>query len=285
MKEGTVIKACGFKSRIELYGKKCYIVSNYPQILEDLSIIYPQIITRVKRAPAQSVISVVKTRRIRIYYKDRLLATGNDTGESLVFLEWFINSLLLNKLDTFLHIHAGAVAASNRGILLPATNDVGKSTFTYYLLQRGFSYFSDEVGLINPRTGRLFPFPKSLALDRKAYEKRSGHPDMDKFIIIKGAQKIIYQPDIRKKHFTNGVTLDYIFFLKRKRASKKPLAACSPGEAIIELIKNSFNPLADSEKNFNRVMKVLSGLQAFFLDVSDPEPAYKSLCEVITKQC
>jgi hypothetical protein len=283
-KEGNLIKSCEFKARLELYGKKCFVVSNSPQIIENISNIYPQIITRIKRASAQSVISVVKTNRIRIYYKERLLASSTNEGENLIFLEWCINSLFLNKLDNFLQIHAGAVSVNNTGILFPATNDVGKSTFTYYLLQKGFNYFSDEVGLINPKTRLIFPFPKSLALDRKTYKKRLGHPNMNKFITIKNAQKIIYQPEIRKKHFTHGVPLHYIFFLKRKRAAKKLLEECSKGEAMIELIKNSFNPLANSEKNFNQLMKLMTSVQAFFLDVSNPDSAYKSLCEVIKKR-
>jgi hypothetical protein len=284
MEESILIKQCDFKSRIQLYGKNIFIVSNSQQTIEYISNIYPLIITRVKRISAQSVIAVVKTSLITIYYKDKLLSTSKSSGESLTFLEWFINSLFLNKLDNFLHIHAGAVAANNTGILFPATNDVGKSTFTFYLLQKGFNYFSDEVGLIHPKTRRIFPFPKSLALDRQAYKKRFGHTSMDKFIDIKNAQKILYQPEIRKKHFTNGVPLNYIFFLKRKRGTKKPLTACSKGDAIIELIKNSFNPLANSEKNFNQLIKLMTPVQSFFLDVSNPETAYKSLCEVIKKR-
>ena len=212
-KEGNLIKACEFKARLELYGKKCYIVSNSPQIIEDISNIYPQIITRVKRTSTPSVISVIQNTLITIYFKDTLLSTFTCSGESITFLEWFINSLLLKKLDNFLQIHAGAVSINKTGILFPATNDVGKSTFTYYLLQKGFHYFSDEVGLINPRKRLIFPFPKSLALDRKTHKKRLPPLNIKKFITIKNAQKIIYQPEIRKKHFTYGVPLDYIFFL------------------------------------------------------------------------
>ena len=106
---------------------------------------------------------------------------------------------------------------------------------------------------------------------------------MTKIITIENAEKTYYQPEVLEKDLKIGIPLKYIFFLNRKRATKKPLAVSSPGEAIIELIKNSFNPLANSEKNFNQLVKLISVVQAFFLDVSNPALAYQSLCEAIKK--
>jgi hypothetical protein len=57
------------------------------------------------------------------------------------------------------------VSRDGHGLLLPAGQDVGKSTLTVALLTLGFDYLSDEVGAIDPVTRRAYPFPKRVHLE------------------------------------------------------------------------------------------------------------------------
>ena len=117
-----------------------------------------------------------------------LLYSDKSYSANLLFLEWFINSLFLKKLDNFFHIHAGAVSINDTGIIFPATNEVGKSTFTLYLVQRGFHYYSDEIGLIDLKTKKVFPFPKSISLIKKEYDKVTGQ--RNRFKMIRNSKRL-----------------------------------------------------------------------------------------------
>ncbi len=170
---------------------------------------------------------------------------------------------------------------NNRGMLFPATNEVGKSTFTFFMTQKGFNYYSDEIALIDPKTRKIFPFPKSISLIQKNYKIVLGNIDQDKIIEIKNGEKVLYQPKLKNNDLINGALLKYIFFLKREKATCNPLKECSKGEGTIELIRNSFNPLAYSETSFNQLTQLISNVKLFYLDVSDLEMAYQSICEVV----
>ena len=284
MRVNHLHKKCNYKSEIQLYGENVHIVSNNKEIISDISKIYFKTISKLNRVNAKNVISVIKKNIINIYYNDNLLYSNKSLSESLLFLEWFINSLFLKKLDHFFHIHAGAVSINDIGIIFPATNEVGKSTFTLYLTQREFNYYSDEIGLIDLKMNKVFPYPKSISLIKKEYDKVSrqcDNNDKNRFKTIRNSKKTFYHPELREKDLVNGAPLKYIFFLKREKEMKKPLTECSKGEGLIELIKNSFNPLTHGEQSFNQLMNLIGNLKTFFLDVSNLEKAYKSMSEVI----
>jgi len=271
MTSNKALNKCKYKSSIQLYGGKVHIVSNSDEIISDISKIYFRTIVTPKRVNPHNVISVIRDKTITIYYNDNLLYSNTNASESLLFLEWFINSFFLEKLNHFFHIHAGAVSINDSGMIFPATNEVGKSTFTLYLAQRGFNYYSDEIALIDLNVNKIFPFPKGISLIKKEYDTLSrqyGYNDKNRFNVIRDSEKAYYHPELREKDLVNGAPLKYIFFLKREKETKKPLTACSKGEGLIALIKNSFNPLTDGEQSFNQLMNVIDNVEIFFLDVN-----------------
>ena len=283
--EKQLLKKCSYQSEIQLYGEKIHIVSNDNEIISDISTIYFKMISKTNRANPKNVISVIKNKTFNIHYNDNLLYSNKNSFMCLLFLEWFINSLFLKKLDNFFHIHAGAVSINDTGIIFPATNEVGKSTFTLYLAQRGFHYYSDEIGLIDLKMKKVFPFPKSIALIKKEYDKVTGQQysnDRNRFKTIRNSEKAFYHPELRDKDLVDGAPLKYIFFLKREKEMKNPLTKCSKGKGLIELVKNSFNPLTHGEQSFNQLTNLIGKIKIYFLDVSNLEKAYKSIREVIS---
>jgi len=284
MKANQLLKKCNYKSKIQLYGEKIHIVSNNNEIIDNLSKIYYKTISKLTRVNSKNVISIIRNKTFTIFYNDNLVYSNENSSESLLFIEWCINSFFLKKLDHFFHFHAGAASINDRGIIFPATNEVGKSTFTLYLAQRGFNYYSDEIALIDPKTNTLFPFPKSIALIKKEYDKVSKQCDNNennRFKTIRNYGKTLYHPSLREKDLVKGSPLRYIFFLKREKAKKKPLTECSKGKGLVELVKNSFNPLTHGEQSFTQLTHLVDNVKIYFLDVSNLENAYKSLRKVI----
>ena len=96
--------------------------------------------------------------------KLRLLGTGDDLtlldGEAVVrsrmgpnqavaMLLWEINQVGVTS-SSHAVLHAGCVAWKGRGLVLAGGSGAGKSTLVAALIQRGFSYLSDELAGYSP---------------------------------------------------------------------------------------------------------------------------------------
>lgn len=102
-----------------------------------------------------------------------LVAHGPD--ELLLGVDRALNAAAVAHLgQTYLLLHAGAVARGGQGLVLPARSGAGKSTLVAGLLAAGFDYLSDEVAIFDVATGRLLPFPKCLGI--KAGSRRVLRP-------------------------------------------------------------------------------------------------------------
>lgn len=72
---------------------------------------------------------------------------------------------MMNQNEDFLLLHAGAVITpGGKGVLLPAASGSGKTTLVTALVRAGFGFLSDELGVIEPATARVHPFPRALNL-------------------------------------------------------------------------------------------------------------------------
>ena len=61
-------------------------------------------------------------------------------------------------------IHAAAVARADVTLVMPGLTGMGKSTLTLELLQRGWSYMSDDIVPVDVSTGCALPFPKPISI-------------------------------------------------------------------------------------------------------------------------
>jgi hypothetical protein len=72
--------------------------------------------------------------------------------------------------------HAAALAAPDgAGVVIAGDAGLGKTTLTLALLRHGFRVFSDDVAAVGGEDGKLYPFPRPLAVRDAAYapgEKR-----------------------------------------------------------------------------------------------------------------
>ncbi len=81
----------------------------------------------------------------------------------LIIFERELRLYVSTHSETHTFIHAGAVALSGRGIIIPGASFAGKTSLVAALVQAGADYFSDETAVIG-QDGRLYPYPKPLAL-------------------------------------------------------------------------------------------------------------------------
>jgi hypothetical protein len=78
---------------------------------------------------------------------------------------WHVNREALGRPTGYLAVHASAAARGDRAVVLPASQDSGKSTTVAGLVRSGgYAYLTDEGALFELGTGSLHPYPKPLWL-------------------------------------------------------------------------------------------------------------------------
>ena len=91
-------------------------------------------------------------------------------GEAFAFLEWGLNWCVTSHCHTFLTIHSAVLERNGRVLIMPAPPGSGKSTLCAALVLDGWRLLSDEMALLDPKTGFVVPSPRPISLKNKSIE-------------------------------------------------------------------------------------------------------------------
>ena len=89
---------------------------------------------------------------------------------ALPMLEWGLNWCVYGLAHNFLVIHAAAVERADQVLLLPGGSGIGKSTLCAGLVDAGWRLLSDELALLDPAGGRIFPLARPISLKNDAID-------------------------------------------------------------------------------------------------------------------
>jgi HprK-related kinase A len=85
-------------------------------------------------------------------------------------LEWGLNWCVYGTCHQYLVIHAAVLERGGRALLLPAPSGSGKSTLCAGLCFSGWRLLSDELALLDPATGQVWPLPRPVSLKNQSIE-------------------------------------------------------------------------------------------------------------------
>jgi hypothetical protein len=85
-----------------------------------------------------------------------------DEGEAVLYYESELTGALLEEAGAFVHLHGAAVCRGASCTLLVGPSGAGKSTLTLGLHLRGMSALADDALLIDPASGEVQPFDRSI---------------------------------------------------------------------------------------------------------------------------
>lgn len=146
------------------------IRSGAPAVSEDLRGAFgPMLVDGPVGIEAGTVVAVPDTEGVRV-------GSGADAATArVVDPDWAPREayheaikLLMRARAELVWIHAGVAAWQDRAYLFVGPSGQGKSTLVAALLDRGWSYFSDEIGAIDTAGGCVHPFP--LAPRRRVHD-------------------------------------------------------------------------------------------------------------------
>ncbi len=103
--------------------------------------------------------------RCRIWIDGLLHRRQYLTSLSVEYVMTELNLVAVSGTGDSLLFHAGAVERDGRVVVIAGISGRGKSTLTAALVRAGFRYVTDEMAIIDPKSGWVRPYLKPLDLD------------------------------------------------------------------------------------------------------------------------
>ena len=147
--------------------------SRIPGVAEGLAQLYGQFEVRSSHeAFADFHVSINPPRGLRRWLRPQVCFAFDDLppfkplpyDQAFPMLEWGLNWCVSTQAHQYLIIHAGAVEKNGRAAILPAPPGSGKSTLTAALMLSGWRLLSDELTLIDRKTGLIHALPRPVSL-------------------------------------------------------------------------------------------------------------------------
>ncbi|MBS0330704.1 MAG: HprK-related kinase A, partial [Proteobacteria bacterium] len=161
-------------------------------------------------------------------------------------LEWGLNWCVSMHAHHYLIIHAAVVEKNGLAAILPAPPGSGKSTLTAGLVLSGWRLLSDELTLIDRRTGLLHALPRPVSLKNQSIDViRQFNPEA--FInrvshdTSKGSVAHMRPPrdSVLRQH--EPARPGWVIFPKWEAGAETRLTPRSRAETFMFLAQNAFN--------------------------------------------
>ena len=210
--------------------------------------------------------------------------SGDDPAQVPPYLAWAISDAALQHLRTsYLLFHGGAAAYRDRGLILPASSQSGKTTLVAGLLSAGFQYYSDDVVVLEPDTLELVPFAKCLNIKGGARGALASlYPRLEEAPHLGvGGESIWYLPPPETALPGGPVPVRYVVVPSYAPGVETALTPIARSEALQCLVQQSFNLGAQGTQGMEQVVQLLRGAACFALSVGDLERAVRLLRELI----
>jgi len=166
--------------------------------------------------------------------------------QAFPMLEWGLNWCVSTQAHQYLIIHAAVVEKNGLAAILPAPPGSGKSTLTAGLVLSGWRLLSDELTLIDRKTGLIQPLPRPVSLKNKsidvirqfspdAYVNRPSHDT------VKGTVAHMRPPRASVLRQYETARPGWVIFPKWEAGAPATLTPRSRAQTFMFLAQNAFN--------------------------------------------
>lgn len=207
--------------------------------------------------------------------------------QALATLEWGINLAIAMRINHLLLFHSAAVERNGHMLLLPAWPGSGKTTLCTALMYRGYRLFSDEFGLMDPRSGEFLPLPRLMPLKNQSIEVIRDYlpeavlgPEIPG--TLKGTVAHVRPPQDSIERADETAKPRWIVFPKWSADAIVRLEPLPRSEAFLLLASNAFNYEVLGETAFNAVTRLIQSCECRKLIYSDFDSALAVLDELTT---
>jgi hypothetical protein len=184
-------------------------------------------------------------------------------SDLVYFIEKGMTLALQKRVPDFYFVHSAAVGLDGGCTLLVGESGVGKSTLCWNLCNRGFSYLSDELAPVHPRTLRVQPYPHAICLKS---DSPGSHP-LPAEILKTEATVHIPVGQLPAPVAAGPMRMRNIIFLTHGRNDGEPVVEeISRSEGAARLYANSLNPLAHERDGLAAASRLASAVNCFHVE-------------------
>ena len=183
--------------------------------------------------------------------------------------EWGLNWAIGNRCNYYLVIHAGVLEKDGFGILLPGTPGAGKSTLCAALCLNGWRLLSDELALLDLRTGLCVPIPRPVSLKGKSIDiirhySEAAYLSATVHDTQKGSVAYLQAPKISVEQQAKPVKLRAVIFPKfQADIDGYDLKPITKAKALIRVADQTFNYSILGKSAFELLKTVLNDSQCY----------------------
>lgn len=212
--------------------------------------------------------------RFSVYFGSRRLITHRNPSIALSYLLWSFNTESVSSTTGTLVMHSGAVERSGVVVMLPASQEAGKTTLVTGLLRRGFRYITDEAVVVDVATGRIRPFPKALGIDGGSWAL---FPDLEPDVSDDLAPWLRNQWHVPATavgaELSVGGEVRLIVSPRYRPGDTTELLPMSQAEMLVLLSENSFNRASWGRAGFQAAADLVRRARCALLPLSDLDRA------------
>jgi len=208
---------------------------------------------------------------------DGLVAHIDDADTLLWHLDKSLTIALQHQRPDLYFVHAAAVALAGGVGVLAAPPGTGKSTLTVGLLERGFTYLSDELAPIDVGTGLVHRYAHAVSL-------KSRPPDAIRLPQGTVAIGRRFHMPTRLFSVAGEEPLPLVAFIFPERSSE-PSAACrriGPSVGAAHLVANGLNALAHPNDGLDVAVALARHVPCFQVNIGDLSAACAAIEGVMT---
>ena len=242
---GLVIRAGPFAFNIR---------SDLPELADGLAQLYANHPLGDADGFADFHVSVDRPHGLRRWYRQQIFFKFDGTApflplpreQAMPALEWGLNWAVANHAHQYLIVHAAALSRNGRAVIMPGPPGAGKSTLCAALAHRGWRLLSDELTLVDMRTGMLRPLARPISLKnqsidimcRFAPDAVLSEPAHD---TVKGSVALLRPPEGSVVTMSEPAVPAWIVVPEYAAGAATKLTDRSRARMLIELGRNAFN--------------------------------------------
>ncbi|MBT8363218.1 MAG: hypothetical protein KJP23_00835 [Deltaproteobacteria bacterium] len=169
--------------------------------------------------------------------------------------------------------HAAAVSRNGRGLILPASEGMGKTTLSVQLVKNGFEFLSDEVACIDLERQIIEPYARKLNINASSCALLNLPQWPDQFLRRSGTDEIEWIIDIEQimpGSLSAACPLSHIIFLRGFGETPR-LEPISASNALFRLFKYSLSPTASPAALLFKFAWLLDRIKCYNLVCADPD--------------
>lgn len=202
-------------------------------------------------------------------------------NQGFALLEWGMNWCIYNHAHAYLIIHGAALERNGQALLLPAPSGSGKSTLCGALMSRGWRLLSDELILLNPNDGLIYPLGRPISLKNRSIDVLRAfapeHPISEPIHDTAKGSVAHMKPTLESVARSNECAHPrWVIFPQYTQGVNTTITPIGKPELCMRLIDNAFNYNIHGKQGFLAMTRMASGMTAF-------TAAYQNLDEVVNQ--